>query len=427
MELALPAKCSRKTRPCGKKLARVKFAYGIADNVTLPASSYQTQGMLPVATGNATPKWDAENRLIEVDRADGTKVSYSYDAQSRRISKKVGSGTATRYIYDGWNIIAEYNGATLGKKYTWGMDLSGSMQGAGGVGGLLAVEEGGSVYYPTYDGNGNVSEYLDSSRAVQAHYEYDAFGNTIYSDGAKKNDFAHRFSTKPLDAETGLYYYGYRYYNPKNGRWINRDPIEERGGYNLYAMLGNDALNRLDFLGLCDFECDSDCGKVCESSSCKGEYPVVEGGCSSCQSDCRQYKRENCNGGGGEERPPVNDPPGGGSGSGSGSGSGGGCRAFFKKLFAGIVGAAKKAPKITPPSTTGTRVPRAVSGGASGVIGQVGPIALAVGEAASAGMKIVGSNQYMNDILDSAEPDYCGPTPTQSRSVGASNKRLRGN
>ena len=251
MELAPPDKCSRKVSPCGKKLARVKFAYGIADNVTLPASSYQTQGPLPVATGNATLKWDAENRLIEVDRADGTKVCYSYDAQSRRISKKVGTGTATRYIYDGWNIIAEYNGATLGKKYTWGMDLSGSMQGAGGVGGLLAVNEvGGSTYYPTYDGNGNVSEYLDSSGAVQAHYEYDAFGNTTYSDGAKKNDFAHRFSTKPLDAETGLYYYGYRYYNPGMGRWLSRDPIGERGGYNLYGMVGNDLLNGVDILGL---------------------------------------------------------------------------------------------------------------------------------------------------------------------------------
>ncbi len=252
MELAPPDKCSRKVSPCGKKSARVKFAYGIADNVTLPASSYQTQRPLPVATGNGTLKWDAENRLIEVDRADGTKVCYSYDAQSRRISKKVGSGTATRYIYDGWNIIAEYNGATLAEKYTWGMDLSGSMQGAGGVGGLLAVEEGGSVYYPTYDGNGNVSEYLDSSGAVQAHYEYDAFGNTTYSAGAKKADFAHRFSTKPLDAETGLYYYGYRYYNPNTGSWLSRDLIGELGGANLYRMVENDAVKRIDVLGLCD-------------------------------------------------------------------------------------------------------------------------------------------------------------------------------
>ena len=72
------------------------------------------------------------------------------------------------------------------------MDLSGSIQGAGGVGGLLAVNEhsGGTItsYYPTYDGNGNVSEYLDSNGDKVAHYEYDAFGNeiTAASTGTKK-------------------------------------------------------------------------------------------------------------------------------------------------------------------------------------------------------------------------------------------------
>ncbi|TAE93461.1 MAG: RHS repeat-associated core domain-containing protein [Verrucomicrobia bacterium] len=44
-------------------------------------------------------------------------------------------------------------------------------------------------------------------------------------------------------------YYGYRYYHPQTGRWINRDPIEERGGLNLYGFVGNDGLNRWDFLG----------------------------------------------------------------------------------------------------------------------------------------------------------------------------------
>ena len=63
-------------------------------------------------------------------------------------------------------------------------------------------------YFPTYDGNGNVSEYLNSAQNNVAHYEYDPFGNAIISNGAKANDFAHRFSTKYLDSESGLYYYG---------------------------------------------------------------------------------------------------------------------------------------------------------------------------------------------------------------------------
>jgi len=49
---------------------------------------------------------------------------------------------------------------------------------------------------------------------------------------------------------SGVRYYGFRYYNPNTGRWISRDPIEEQGGLNLYGMVGNDSLNRLDLLGL---------------------------------------------------------------------------------------------------------------------------------------------------------------------------------
>ena len=99
------------------------------------------------------------------------------------------------------------------------------MQGAGDIGGLLMVTEdprGSSEahFYPTYDGNGNVSEYLDSTGADVAHYEYDSFGNeAIAATGTQANDFAHRFSTKYLDNETGYYYYGYRFYDPVTGRW----------------------------------------------------------------------------------------------------------------------------------------------------------------------------------------------------------------
>jgi RHS repeat-associated protein len=82
-----------------------------------------------------------------------------------------------------------------------------------------------------------------------AHYEYDPFGKTTVATGTKAQDFAHRFSTKPLDTTTGLYYYGYRFYDPEIGRWPSRDPIEERGGINLYGFVGNGGVNRFDVLG----------------------------------------------------------------------------------------------------------------------------------------------------------------------------------
>jgi len=63
-------------------------------------------------------------------------------------------------------------------------------------------------------------------------------------------DFAHRFSTKPVDSATGLLYYGYRFFDPVTGRWPSRDPIEEGGGFNLYGFVWNDGVNRWDILGL---------------------------------------------------------------------------------------------------------------------------------------------------------------------------------
>jgi len=82
------------------------------------------------------------------------------------------------------------------------------------------------------------------------------FGELIRATGpmAKVNPFL--FSTKFYDWETGLYYYGYRYYNPSSGRWLSRDLAEEDGGLNLYAILGNDPVGDVDYLGLVDYKFD---------------------------------------------------------------------------------------------------------------------------------------------------------------------------
>ena len=213
--------------------------------------------------------WDAENRLLQVRDANNTTVITTtfYDAQFRRIATTAGTGGATTlYLYDGFNCIAEYSktdtaAPALSRTHTWGLDLSGTFQGAGGVGGLLAVTIGGTPYYPAFDGNGNVSEYLnhvpddpettgvnEEGFVVAAHFEYDPFGNTVINTD-NDNLFPYRFSTKPLDFATGLFYYTYRWYDPVTGRWPSRDPIQEKGGINLYEFVGNDSVNTWDFLG----------------------------------------------------------------------------------------------------------------------------------------------------------------------------------
>ena len=138
-------------------------------------------------------------------------------------------------------------------EYFWGPDLSGSLQGAGGVGGLVAVSIDGDFYFPGYDNNGNVVGYWDESGTHVAEYSYDAFGNTISSSGSMADVFPNRFSTKYYDAETDLYYYGYRYYSPSLGRWISRDPIGERGGYNVLSFVANSPTCHSDPTGLFRF------------------------------------------------------------------------------------------------------------------------------------------------------------------------------
>lgn len=132
----------------------------------------------------------------------------------------------------------------------WGLDLSQSMDGAGGIGGLLAVvDESGSQMAFLYDANGNVGQLVDEAGSVVARYEYDAFGQTLVAAGAAANENAYRFSTKYADQETGLVYYGGRYYLPSIGRWTQRDRIAERGGANLFGFIGNNTPNLFDTLG----------------------------------------------------------------------------------------------------------------------------------------------------------------------------------
>jgi RHS repeat-associated protein len=229
-----------------------------------------TSGPLPATPGQASSlAWDAENRLVEVGVGTAaTQVQFRYDPIGRRIAKITPAKTEL-YVYDGWNLVGTYtadltaDSATMATAYTWGLDLSGNLQGAGGVGGLLAIHEqagngsakAGQVIYPLYDGNGNIVRLLNSGGGVVASYAYDGFGNRLNAaasdiDGsgyAEEQEFG--FSTKFRDVETGLIYYGYRYYDPVTGRWPSRDPIEERGGANLYGFVFNSPVSIFDILG----------------------------------------------------------------------------------------------------------------------------------------------------------------------------------
>jgi len=89
---------------------------------------------------------------------------------------------------------------------------------------------------------------LDASQAVVATYSYNGFGRLMNKSATLDQPF--RFSTKRYDEGTGLSYYGYRFYAPVIERWLNRDPLGEAGGVNLYGFVLNDPVNAVDPWGL---------------------------------------------------------------------------------------------------------------------------------------------------------------------------------
>ena len=266
---------------------------------TPETNTYDLDGNL-LSDGRWIYSWDAENRLTNMTSLSGApsgsqlNLSFVYDYMGRRIQKVVSTNNSGSYIgeytnnygYDGWNCVAVLNPAlSLVNSFLWGSDLSGSMQGAGGVGGLVQVTYYGSLptnCFVAYDANGNVVALLNAADgSTLSLYEYGPFGEVIRATGpmAKLNPF--RFSTKYDDDESDFLYYGYRYYNPSTGRWLSRDPAEEEGAsflrtgrqsedqfdangnwigetnsVNLYAFVANEPLDHVDYLGMCEISKD---------------------------------------------------------------------------------------------------------------------------------------------------------------------------
>jgi RHS repeat-associated protein len=95
----------------------------------------------------------------------------------------------------------------------------------------------------------NVTELFYSSGNIAASYD-SPFGATLSAAGPAAALTPFRFSSEVWDAALGLVCYTFRPYNPLDGRFINRDPVEEGGGLNLYGFVGNDPVNTIDILGL---------------------------------------------------------------------------------------------------------------------------------------------------------------------------------
>jgi len=231
--------------------------------------AYDAAGNL---TGGYTPAgypftaaYDGSNHLTSLSYTDAggvfNQMEYHY-LGARLTKKKVYRNGAvageTRYVYDGFQVVQERDASkNLVNEYTYGLGLE------GGIGGLLNLQQGGASgpqYSYLFDGKGNVTGLLDGAGIVAQTYQYDPFGVPKGASGSVSQPM--QFSTKPYDDQTGLSYYGYRFYVPSLGRWLTRDPIGEAGGINLYGFVGNNPMNFIDPLGLEEKDCNN-CFVVC--------------------------------------------------------------------------------------------------------------------------------------------------------------------
>ena len=195
-------------------------------NSSVIENSYDINGNL-LDDGEKQYVWNEESRLVRVTNGMH-RTEYDYNGFGFRVERREYENNALqetiRYVYDGLNVIAETDSSNvLQKEYVLGLDLSRGFAGAGGIGGVLSSIDHSSspsmAQHFLYDGNGNVTDLLDTNDVLVAHYEYDPFGGIVVQSGSYSTNNAIRFSSKYHGDHTGLVYYGYRFYSPALGRW----------------------------------------------------------------------------------------------------------------------------------------------------------------------------------------------------------------
>ena len=120
---------------------------------------------------------------------------------------------------------------------------------------FMLSNPGSYKFFYTFDGNKNVSElvHFESRNGIAAHYDYAPFGavtrvvnTSTISDRNFHLENPFRFSSEYYDDTLGLVYYNYRHYNPIDGRWCGRDPLDDIVA--VYLFVSNQL--GIDWLGL---------------------------------------------------------------------------------------------------------------------------------------------------------------------------------
>ncbi len=202
--------------------------------------SYDNNGNL-IEKGSTIFQYDYENSLKSISTTQGV-WAYTYDGQGRRVAA-IREGVKRKFLVDprgSAQLLAEYNDTdTLQSMYIWGLGL------------LYKVDNNDSIYVYHYNIIGSTVAITDMGETVVNKYAYSPFG--VMTEGVEtiENHFKYVGKVGITDEANGFLYMRTRYYDLKDGRFIQKDPIGFDGGVNLYAYAANNPVNWVDPLGLC--------------------------------------------------------------------------------------------------------------------------------------------------------------------------------
>jgi RHS repeat-associated protein len=192
---------------------------------------YDDAGRMNKINGTIDIEYDIFNNMIDYDGH-----TYTYDAENQRL-RKTESGVSKYYIANNNQVLAEYDKNDL---------LEAEYFHANGR--LLACyhpDDEFSIFYTDHLGS---TRRLDDYNSSQNNMRRDYFpyGEATLVSGS--DTVGYQFTGKELDKATDLYYFGFRYYDARIGRWLVVDPAGQY--WSPYVYCGNNPIRVVDKDGL---------------------------------------------------------------------------------------------------------------------------------------------------------------------------------
>ncbi|MFO7863767.1 MAG: RHS repeat-associated core domain-containing protein [Salinivirgaceae bacterium] len=235
------------------------YVYNTNDNKLLGHTDGTTEYTYD-AHGNITSmphltqmNWDYKNQLLGA--TNGTFESYYvYDANGNRVRKVVEKGNITeeRFYVGDYEVCRKTTSGTLDVERTT-VHISDDQKR------IAMIDNDGTtetIRYQYDNHLGSASLELDQNAEIISFEEYHPFGTTSYRSGRNETETAqkrYKYVGKERDEETGLYYYGARYYASWIARFVSTDPMAgERSWVNPYNYVQNNPINKTDPTGALD-------------------------------------------------------------------------------------------------------------------------------------------------------------------------------